>query len=205
MKCYIHPREDALYECHVCGKPICGDCMKFGEDQEITCPKCTLDADGIMHLEDMEEDERKYAQQAAKIKNRKTLKQRLAVRLNPIFVLILAAIIGLNYYIDHQIGKSLSLIEFSDERLLENGIPAAQFTYVMAKVFQYRDQRGHWPKSLEKLVGKYLDKEPLILKTNDQYNYTTDAKLGFVLSVPKAKRFGFLKLFVSADGEINTE
>ena len=205
MKCYLHPREDALYECHVCGKPICGDCMKFGDDNEITCPKCTLDPNGLVHLEELEENERLYDEQVAKIRNRKTLKERLSVKFNSTFVLILIAILGLNYYIGHQIDKSQILVEFSDERMMENGIPAAQFTYVMAKIYQYHDQHGKWPKNLDKLVGGYLDKQPCILKTNDQYSYTKDPKLGFVLSVPKAKRFGFLKLYVAADGKINIE
>ncbi len=204
MKCYIHPREDALYECHVCGKPICGDCMKFGDDNEITCPKCTLDPDGLVHLEEMEENERLYDEQFSKGPGL-SLKQRLAVKVNPIFILILLAIIGLKVYIGYQVDKSQVLVNFSDEKLMERGSPAAQFTYLAAQVFRHHDEHGKWPKNLDKLVGDYIDKEPLILKTNDAYSYTRESQVGFVLSVPNAKRFGFLKLYLSADGDIFIE
>ncbi|MCZ7587214.1 MAG: hypothetical protein M5R36_29885 [Deltaproteobacteria bacterium] len=104
MKCYRHLRDDALYDCAVCGRPICGECMRFTDvDDQITCPAC--DPKSAVSLGEVAAEEYDaYQDQVAQAADRgPSLRDRLSIRLNPFLVLLIFLFAGLYFYFDREI------------------------------------------------------------------------------------------------------
>lgn len=207
MKCYRHPREDALYECSMCGKPICGECMVFTEDTEhITCPVCNMSTARTATFGDAVEDLEGFAASVAEAqRHRPRWRDRFDVRVNlPLFMLVMV-LMGLNLLVMDQLKRADMPVTYSDPRLLENNSPAPQFTYIFSQITRYRQDKGRYPRSLDDLRGEYMDGEPLIMKTQETFQYAVDPREGFVLAVPRAERFRFPRLYATGDGEIHLE
>jgi hypothetical protein len=206
VKCYRHPREDAIYECANCGKPICGECMRFTDDSElITCPECGIEGfREITEKADIEESEyQDKIQEEYEIKA--TWRDRLKIEINSWLVIAVAVLFAVHFAISPKLKDIEDKMTFSDFRITEGSQIAPQFAYLLAQIFKYREKYNKWPESLDKLGSDLIDSNPTILKTNETYKYVTDPQKGFVLSVPDAARFGFLKLYATSDGEIKIE
>ncbi len=206
MKCYRHPREDALYECSLCGQPVCGDCMVFsGDSDQITCPTCNLDTAADAHSDRAVVEQQEFARLAHERAHQVSWRERFNVQVSLPLVLVVVAIVVAHMWIDSQLEYAQETILVTDPRLWENNTPAPQFTYVLTKIFQYRADKGRYPADLNALVPDYLPSEPKIMKTEERFNYVLDPKNGFVLSLPRADQFRFVKLYATGAGELAIE
>ncbi|MBZ0271478.1 hypothetical protein K8I61_05540 [bacterium] len=199
MKCYRHLGEDALYDCAICGRPICAACMTFGEESDrITCPECAgggpvLPAGG------------KSPRGAAPVRVEKNGGMFAGIRVNPRLLFVLAALIGLNMLLGARLDGAPPPAGFGDAHIALIESPAPQFTWLLSRIFAYRHEHGEYPRTLADLRPEYLDSEPRILRSAEIYHYVREASGGFVLSVPRAARFGFVNLYADPDGVVRIE
>lgn len=206
MKCYRHPREDALYECSLCGQPVCGDCMVFsGDSDQITCPTCNMDTAVDAHSDSAVAEQQEFARRAHELAHRASWRERFNVQVSLPLVLVVVALVVAHLWIDNRLEQAQETIAVTDPRLWENNTPAPQFTYVLAKISQYRAAKGRYPADLKALVPEFLPGEPKIMKTEERFNYVLDPKNGFVLSLPRADQFRFVKLYATGSGELAIE
>ena len=208
VTCHFHPDRDALYNCSLCGKPVCGDCMRFTQDDPdvVLCPDCTMESVLETSSEDFDQDEkrkiairRRALRAAARVQVRDVLNLKL--------LLLLLLMVGLNLLVRDYLSKSQPRIRISDPVIQKAGNPVLEMSLYLAAVFNYAaDHDGKYPDSLETLYPDYVDKqEPKILSAKDRYAYAVDQEVGFVLSVPIADRFGFRKIYASQEGVIHVE
>ncbi|MCB9477281.1 MAG: hypothetical protein H6684_05990 [Deltaproteobacteria bacterium] len=208
-KCYRHPREDALYECDMCGKPICGECMHYvddpgGGDPQVVCPMCDMGSAAAVSAIVQDKRETKITEETAE-DNPLTTKQRLNVRLNSMMVLAIFVLAGIYTYLDQQVSLSQEPISYSSDFIIERGNPSAQFTMLLVELMRYREDHGEYPDKLDDLVGRYIDGPPTVGESNQKFQYVKDVTNGFVLSLPDPERYEFLKLYVTANGDLSLE
>ena len=207
MKCYFHHNKDAIYECSSCGKPICEDCMRFDDDDRVVCPACTLE----QAVQFADEDLQNYLDRAQRARQRKTesrLRAEKALALvSGWYILIILLLVGLNLYERYYVGRAGEPASFNSKRFAEAGDPAPEMSYILAKLFDYaNDHAGKFPEDLDKLSPGYLDRQLRVLNSEEEYVYTTvGGSEGFVLNLPQADRFGYRKLYVTADGVLKTQ
>jgi DNA-directed RNA polymerase subunit RPC12/RpoP len=207
MKCYFHPNKDAIYECSNCAKSICEDCMRFDEDERVVCPACTLEQAVQFADEDILND----LARARRLRQQETEKRLDAEKALPIingwYVLIIVLLIGLNVYERYYIGRAGEPVSFNSKRFAEVGDPAPEMSYLLAQLFTYaNDHAGNFPENLGDLSPRYLDRKPRVLNSEEEYVYTTvNGPEGFVLNLPQADRFGYRKLYATADGVLKTQ
>jgi len=206
MKCYFHPEEEAIYECTACGKPICADCMRFDDDDQVVCPACTLEA----AVEFADEDTREYMEKMHRLQQQKREKKTLEDRLEGVngwYLLIILLLIGVNIYFQNYIDRAGEPAVFDAKRFAQSGNPAGEMSYILAKIMAYaNDHDGAFPEGLDELHPDYLELKPRILGTDDQYTYSVIAgPEGFILNLPRADRYGYRKLYATADGIIKIE
>ena len=205
--CFRHEDRDALYECSYCGKPICGDCMRFVEDDDgdVICPACTSEA----ILEGTSDDFDRDLIDSATIRERlsKVNKLKITDLLNPIWPVILLLLVGAYYGVNYYLNKSQIPITMTSEAVQNAGNPILELSMYMVAVFQYaEDHSGRFPDKLEKLFPDYVDKpDSNILASGIKYSFVADGNAGFVLSCAIADRFDFAKMFVTKEGLINIE
>lgn len=205
--CYRHPDADALFDCEFCGKPICGDCLRYVEDDEqtIICPDCTSDAilEEAEDTYDIDQIEHANIQKKLAGVGRLRVEQVLNVWFVFLLILMVAASYGMNWYLE----KSLPPIQINDQIVQNSGSPVLEFSLLLAAVFAYsEDNRGYFPEKLTQLYPDFINKiQPTVLNTKDSYAFAADAKSGFVLSCTISDRFGLKKLFATREGVINFE
>ena len=81
-------------------------------------------------------------------------------------------------------------------------------TYLLAQLFAYaNDHGGRYPEKLRDLFPQYIDHPPRVLNSADEdYVYTSvNGPEGFVLNLPRADRFGYRKLYATAEGVLKFE
>ncbi|HPQ71215.1 MAG TPA: hypothetical protein PKW95_18965 [bacterium] len=206
-KCYYHPKEDALYECSICGKSICGDCMRFLDDEQVVCPACTLENaidladDGnkeyLDRVHQLHEDEKKHESKFSK-----------ALKLiNGYLLLSIVLLLAVNMYISNYLGRAGAPATFDPQMFKLLGDPVTEMSYILTKILRYaNDHDGNFPEKLDDLFPDYLEKPPRVLGTEEQYSYAPiKGEEGFIFNLPHADRFGYRKLYVTADGIIKTE
>jgi len=201
VKCFFHPTEDALFECSSCGKPICGQCMRFEDDDRVVCPACTLEKAMDVADEDINELLAARHRMTEAGRRTSTLQEKLAV-FNVWLVLALVLLIGAQLLMRNYIGKAGKPAFFDVAHFRELGDPGPEFTYILAKAFQYaNDHGGRYPDKADDLYPHYLEAPPFILGTEDAYALTPiQGPDQFLLTVPKADRFRYRRLFATGDG-----
>lgn len=206
-KCYFHPKEDALYECSVCGKAICGDCMRFLDDDQIVCPACTLEN----ILDPADEDTERYLDRVHQLhqddKEKLSRLEKTLSLINGYLVLALVFLLAANLYISHYLNQSGAPAAYDTKLFKRLGDPVNEMSYILAKLFQYANNHsGNYPEKLDELFPDYLDELPRLLGTDEKFSYSPiKGKEGFILNLPRADRFGYRKLYATADGIIKTE
>ena len=203
VKCYFHPEEEALYECTSCGKPICGDCMQFTDDDEVRCPECTLESALRLSMQDEIEWEKRRDRQR---------RRSLAIPgdhgriINPFLAILFVVLLVANWVTNGYLSTSNPEINLSDNAFLKANNPAAEVVFLGAKLLRYaEDRNGQFPEALTDLYPDYIDKYPYILNSRMEYAYRTDPKRGFILSLPSPANYGFKKLTITANGVLELE
>jgi len=206
-KCYYHPKEDALYECSICGKAICGDCMRFLDDEQIVCPGCTLEK-GVDLADDGTKEYLDRVQQLRDEEKRHESKFSKALKLiNGYLLLSILLLLAVNVYISNYLGQAGAPATFNSQLFKQLGDPVNEMAYILAKILRYaNDHDGKYPEKLADLFPAYLERLPRVLGTDEQYSYAPiKGEEGFIFNLPRADRFGYRKLYVTADGMIKTE
>lgn len=207
MKCYFHENKDAVYECTACGKPICEDCLRFNDEDQVVCPACTLEA----AIDFADDDVRSYHDKMHKLRQEQQKKKTKFTDnleyVNGWFLLIILLLIGVNIYLHQYTGRAGQPAFFNTERFAEQADPAPEMSYISAKIFSYaNDHKGKFPNKLDDLYPQYLEEKPRILRSEENYFYTTvNGPEGFILNLPRAERYGYRKLFVTGDGVMKIE
>jgi hypothetical protein len=207
LKCFFHVTEDALYECSLCGKPICAQCMRFDEEDQVVCPACTLEK----AVDIADEDVHRYmTERHRQIEQRRKKKAGLAQKLDVVngwlvlvIVLLIAGQVALRYYI----GRAGEPAAFDDQRFQQLGDPGIEMSYILGKVFQYaNDHGGQMPADVKALTPDYLESPPTVLGSEEMYIFTPiNGPERFVFSLPKADRFGYRRLYATGDGVLKVE
>lgn len=204
LKCYFHPRLDAIYECTLCNKPICGDCMRFDDEDRVVCPACTLEK----AMEIADDDQRQHFED---IQRRAEIEEK-ATRGKPAFVngwllVALILLIGLHVFLRSYVDRAGQPARFDVQLFAKVGDPAPEMTYLAAKIFAFAaDHDGRVPEKLGQLFPDYIEAQPVILGSDEAYNFTpVQGEERFVLSLPKADRFGYRRLYATGDGVLRVE
>lgn len=208
LKCFRHPVEDALYECGNCGNPICGECMRFSEDDDsvIFCPECTMEA--LIELSSEEYDSGPEPREDLYKFNLKAISGMDVQKImNVKLLVILVLMIGVFLFASNYLSKRQPLPLMTDEIIQTAGNPILEMSFYLHGLFEYAQaNKGNFPYKLDELYPKYVSKPyPNVLGGNDTYAFAAEAESGFVLSVPFADRFGFEKLYVTKNGIIKTK
>ena len=204
MKCYFHPTKDAIYECSSCGKPICEDCMRFDDEDHVVCPACTLE----QAVDYADEDMIKYRDRVQRLREARTEKagrvDKALEYINGWLVLTILVLVGIHLFLGHYIGRAGTPATFDTKRFADQGDPAPEMSYIVAKLFAYANEhQGQFPEKLIDLFPDYLEHKPSVLGTEEDYVYTpVNGPEGFILNLPRADRFGFRKLYATADGVV---
>lgn len=207
IKCYFHPHEDAIFECSQCGKPICGDCMRYDEDNNVICPGCTLES----AVDIADEDQRNYLERVHQTQKKQSQpkSQKAGSRrvLNGWFILLFLLLLGVYIYMNRYIDRAGNPVEFKTSQKLGIEDPAPEMIYILSKIYAYaNDHNGKYPDKLSDIYQKYLKDKPTVLESKEEYVYSpigTAEK--FVLNLPKADRFGYRKLYISGDGVLKID
>jgi len=206
-KCYFFPEEDAIYECSMCGKPICDKAMRFNEDNEVVCPACTLEK----AVDIADDDVRNYMEQRHRAASERS---QTASRLEKILetvngwylvtVLVLAILHVLLLGYVERVGVPAT---FDPSMFKIDNDPAVEVTFILSRLFRFADEhKGAFPERLDRLYPDYLDHPPRVLGSDEVYNYS--AIVGddeFVLSLDRANRYSYRTLFVTGDGIIRID
>jgi hypothetical protein len=202
MRCYFHPEHDALYECTICKKAICGDCMRFDEADNVICPACTME--NILEIAD--DDHRTFLEERQRHQERmreNRSKPSMFALVNPLLVVALIALIGLNFFLRHYIGRAGEPALFEPKKFAAVADPALEMTFITSRLFSYaQDHGGKYPAHLSELFPGYLEATPNILGTSEDYIFTPVAQGedAYVFSLPKADRYGYRRLYFTGDG-----
>lgn len=205
--CFRHQDEDALYECAYCGKAICGECMRFMEDDDDTviCPECTREAILESTHEDAIDDEldKEMIRQSLLGLSKMRVQEVMNTWLLFIFIIVVAIYGGSLYYLS----RSQEPVTAEHMLVQKAGHPILEMSLFMAGIFNYAaDHEGRFPEKLKDIIPDYIDKEWInVLSTKNEYSYAADSKNGFALNCPIADRFGFQKLYVTKEGIIHIE
>jgi hypothetical protein len=204
--CYRHPDREALYECVACGRPICDDCMIFGDEEgDVRCPACSLDTAASVVMEDEERIERERKGGRKKVVERgKAIRARTAVNrgLLALFVALAAVAVGITVYLD--IG--VEPINLASEDLGRFKNPALEMIVLASKVHLYASEHGgRLPAGLADLVPDYLDARPRVLKGDVDYDYRTDAAKKFLISCPQPAKYHYRALSINGLGDLVVE
>lgn len=206
-RCYLHEDREALYECDYCGKTVCGDCMRYIEDEEeiILCPDCTAETILSNSTEDIIYDEIEKTEIQKGI--RSIGKMKIQQVMNSWLLVLLFLAIGTNFFINRHLVKSIPQVEMKDWSIQQAGNPVLEMSLYLQGIFKYAsDHNGKYPNSLESLYPKYINKElPTVLATDDKYSFAADINNGFVLSCSVADRFGFKKMYATREGVIKID
>jgi DNA-directed RNA polymerase subunit RPC12/RpoP len=206
VKCFFHPAEDALYECSSCGKPICGQCMRFDDDDAVVCPACTLEK----ALDVADEDVSQFLRDRhRRIEEQRRERSALAHRLSLVngwwivaILLLALAQVTLRWYI----GRASNPTEFDLARFRRAGDPGLEMSYVLSRVFAYGNERGVFPAALRDLTPRFLPAPPNILGSDEPYAYSRiDGPELFLINLPKADRWGYRRLYATDDGVLHVE
>ncbi len=207
VKCFVHPDQDAIYDCAYCGKAICGDCMRFVEDEDgtVICSECTTEAVLEISSEDFEKDVIEKVELQKRV--RSLSKMRVEDVMN-IWLLGLLVVFGaVNAYINHYLSLSVPGIQMTDKVIQTAGDPTLEFSMFLNGIFAYAaDHSGRYPEKLNDLYPDYVSKAaPTILSTKESYSYAADRKNGFVLNCTVADRFGYKKMYATREGVVHLE
>ncbi|NLH49341.1 MAG: hypothetical protein GX444_12190 [Myxococcales bacterium] len=206
-RCFFHPNEDALYECTSCGKPICGQCMRFDEEDKVICPACTLES----AVEIADDDTREYLElrhrKADDTKKKKTKLEAALEVINGWYIVLILLLLGTLIYMNHYIDRAGLPAVNELKRFKQMGDPSLQMTYIASKIFLYANENdGQFPKELKGLVPKYLPEPPTILDTGEPYVYSLiEGEEQFILNLPRADRYNYRRLFIMGDGVLKLE
>ncbi|MDP8224987.1 MAG: B-box zinc finger protein [Candidatus Lernaella stagnicola] len=207
MKCYFHPEEDAIYECTSCRKAICGDCMRFDDEDNVVCPACTLE----YAVDIADEDQAAYLEKRHRAieqrERRKRAKQSRIAMINPFFVVAIILLVALHIFFRHYVGRAGQPAVFDPAAFAKQGDPALELSYIAAKLFAYaEDHDGEFPEKIKALYPNYLEAPPNVLGSSESYNFTpVNGEELFVLSLLKADRFRYRRLYITGDGVLKTE
>ncbi len=205
MKCFFHPKEDALYDCTQCGKPICGKCMRFDEDDLVVCPACTLEKAvdvAVPGMQQFLEDRHKIHDGGHVVK--RPWAERLdflpKTQLIGIAVVLLVQIM-LRYYI----GETGKPTFFDVAEFRSHGDPAPETVYVIAKVFEYaNDHAGKIPDNAGLLYPHYLESRATVLGSEDDYTCSPlEGPEQMVVGVHLCQKYGYRKLYAFGDGVLH--
>lgn len=206
-KCYFFPEEDAIYECSMCGKPICDKAMRFNEENEVVCPACTLEK----AVDIADDDVRNYMEQRHRAASHKSQTasriEKIMETINGWYLVVLVLLAVVHVLLLSYIGRAGEPARFDPELFKVENDPAVEVSFILARLFQYANDRdGEFPEQLDRLYPGYLDNPPRVLGEDESYNYS--AVVGeeeFVLSLDRAARFGYRTLYVTGDGIIRVD
>jgi hypothetical protein len=185
MKCAYHPQQEAVGNCSMCRKPLCGECAHQREGASIICSRCEAlsaasDAATGVDERKLEQEERK-AEAAQKGK-----KPHVAM----VVVGILAVIVLLANVYMYMGPDAPDIPQFNPDQH-----PLLTADIINEGIEDYaKDNGGHFPNALNALLGKYLPYEEITPSVLERFSYQRFSPTSYELRFRDAKNQEFSDL-----------